>query len=60
VGRVTASIGFSVLRSDETPVANVDRADQALYYAKRAGRNRVEQYEDLLAKGLIAPPSRED
>lgn len=60
VGHVTASIGFSILKAEDTPVANVDRADQALYIAKRAGRNRVEQYEDLLAKGLIEPPSRED
>ena len=38
---VTVSIGVSVLHADETLTAGLARADQALYDAKREGRNRV-------------------
>ncbi|WP_201245576.1 diguanylate cyclase [Halochromatium salexigens] len=42
---VTISIGISPCeRTDSLPAA-VDRADEALYRAKRAGRNRVERAE---------------
>ncbi len=40
--RVTASVGVATLeRSDDTPETILKRADQALYCAKRDGRNRV-------------------
>jgi diguanylate cyclase len=39
---VTASIGVASFRSDDTARDLVKRADDALYEAKRAGRNRVE------------------
>jgi diguanylate cyclase (GGDEF)-like protein len=40
--RVTASVGAEVMQGhDETTAALIERADQALYLAKRAGRNRV-------------------
>ncbi|HEX7398148.1 MAG TPA: GGDEF domain-containing protein [Candidatus Limnocylindrales bacterium] len=43
VGAVTVSVGASVSRSDDEAVATlVERADHALYRAKRQGRNRVE------------------
>ena len=43
VGTVTVSVGASVSRADGEAVADlVERADQALYRAKRQGRNRVE------------------
>ncbi|WP_409523656.1 GGDEF domain-containing protein [Nitrincola sp. MINF-07-Sa-05] len=38
---LTISIGISVLSDDETIDQVLDRSDQALYAAKRAGRNRV-------------------
>ncbi|MDR2186602.1 MAG: sensor domain-containing diguanylate cyclase [Azonexus sp.] len=38
---VTISIGVSELTPQESPEAAISRADEALYAAKRAGRNRV-------------------
>jgi two-component system, cell cycle response regulator len=38
---VTASLGCAILGSGETPEALVARADEALYAAKAAGRDRV-------------------
>jgi diguanylate cyclase (GGDEF)-like protein len=38
---LTISIGVSVLRDSDSPVALFARADQALYSAKRGGRNQV-------------------
>lgn len=37
----TVSIGVSELRRDDTPEALIDRADKALYKAKRTGKNRA-------------------
>jgi diguanylate cyclase (GGDEF)-like protein len=39
---ITASLGIAMLRPGEVVAAAVGRADQALYAAKRLGRNRVE------------------
>ncbi|PKM36701.1 MAG: GGDEF domain-containing protein [Gammaproteobacteria bacterium HGW-Gammaproteobacteria-10] len=39
--RMTASLGTSSLRGDDTLDNFIDRADQAMYRAKQAGRNRV-------------------
>jgi two-component system, cell cycle response regulator len=38
---VTISIGLAALRSEDNAAAVIKRADQALYRAKRDGRNRV-------------------
>jgi len=37
----TVSVGVAVADPDETPEAFVHRADEAMYQAKRAGKNRV-------------------
>jgi len=47
--RVTASFGIASLPEDVTPSpdALIRAADEALYAAKRAGKNRVSVYEDI-------------
>lgn len=39
---VTASFGVSAFKTQDTPLAIIERADKALYTAKENGRNRVE------------------
>ena len=48
--QVTVSVGMSVALSGEiAPEALIEAADAALYRAKANGRNRVEQFEGLVA-----------
>jgi diguanylate cyclase (GGDEF)-like protein len=48
VGSVTASVGIAAYPQDGiTPRDLVHRADQALYFSKYRGRNRVTQYDAL-------------
>ena len=46
IGQVTLSIGVAVAEQDETLESLLERADAALYIAKRNGRNRVEVAPD--------------
>ncbi len=56
VGQVTVSAGFTRIADASTPAAIlIDRADQALYYAKEHGRNRVCSWDALIAAGQLLP-----
>jgi two-component system cell cycle response regulator len=46
-GRVTISIGYASMTGRRTRDELIDAADQALYAAKRAGRNRVASGDEL-------------
>jgi diguanylate cyclase (GGDEF)-like protein len=52
VGTVTVSVGFAGI-SSESPVVILGHADQALYYAKSSGRNRVCHYDELVRSGQL-------
>jgi diguanylate cyclase len=41
IGTITASIGVTVLKQEDSAETAINRADKALYQAKQSGRNRV-------------------
>lgn len=53
VGHVTVSLGFAKVEKDDYPLAILNRADKALYYAKNAGRNQISHYETLVEEGKL-------
>jgi diguanylate cyclase (GGDEF)-like protein len=53
VGRITVSIGFTHVRSDDNPSTAFERADMAVYWAKSHGRNQVAKHADLVARGEL-------
>jgi diguanylate cyclase (GGDEF)-like protein len=57
VCRLTVSIGYAPVEADDTPSSAFARADQAVYAAKQAGRNRTLAYADTAAQsaGTAAP-----
>jgi two-component system chemotaxis family response regulator WspR len=60
LGTVTVSIGAACHRLAEPPDQFVHRADQTLYLAKRAGKNRTatEDQEEALAGKFEASPEK--
>jgi diguanylate cyclase (GGDEF)-like protein len=54
VGQVTVSIGFAPVSAADTAPTVIGRADEALYFAKAHGRNRVCGYQQLLSSGDLA------
>lgn len=53
VGRITVSVGFTEVRSTDTPAAAFERADKAVYHAKQHGRNQVAYHAALVAAGEV-------
>ncbi len=53
VEHVAISAGFTRIGLYDTPSMILDNADQALYYAKENGRNRVCCYEELIDAGQL-------
>lgn len=51
VGTITISIGFSEVKTGDTPSAAFERADKAVYHAKGHGRNQVCSHAALIASG---------
>jgi diguanylate cyclase (GGDEF)-like protein len=53
VGKVTISLGYTRVDSQDTPSICVARADAALYYAKHHGRNNIQSYDTLIDSGEL-------
>jgi diguanylate cyclase (GGDEF)-like protein len=53
VGHITISIGFSEVRTGDTPSGAFERADKAVYHAKEHGRNQVFSHAALIAQGAL-------
>lgn len=51
----TVSIGIVEIAHQSGSTEIISQADQALYYAKEHGRNKVCCYENLLQDSLIKP-----
>lgn len=49
---VTISIGISSFRRDDTANTVFERADSALYFAKKSGRNMVKTEDDIKEDGI--------
>jgi diguanylate cyclase (GGDEF)-like protein len=53
VGRVTACAGFTRVTADDSPDTTLERAERAVDFAQRNGRNKVFSHGDLVRKGFF-------
>jgi diguanylate cyclase (GGDEF)-like protein len=53
VGRVTACAGFTRVTASDSPSTSLERAERAVDYAQRHGRNQVYSHDDLVRKGFF-------
>ncbi|HEX5801478.1 MAG TPA: GGDEF domain-containing protein [Azospira sp.] len=53
IEKMTISIGYCAANTDLLPQEVLGRADRSLYEAKRQGRNRVCEYEELVRTGVF-------
>jgi len=53
IGGITISIGYAPMEKELGISKIIDMADSALYFSKDNGRNQVNNYYDLVDKGLI-------
>jgi diguanylate cyclase (GGDEF)-like protein len=59
VEHVTVSVGFTDVRVGDTPPSAVERADLAVYHAKRHGRNQVRSHAALVREGELADTAQD-
>ena len=52
-GSITISLGLIQIEQNDVISTVVGRADQALYYSKKTGKNRLSVYEDLVEQGIL-------
>ncbi|MEN3373445.1 GGDEF domain-containing protein [Dechloromonas sp. ZS-1] len=53
VDKITISIGYAQIEPEILPVEVLSRADRSLYQAKQDGRNRIYDYQELVAAGVF-------
>ena len=58
VGRATACAGFTRVTADDSPSNTLERAERAVDYAQRNGRNQVHSYDDLVRKGFFGDAAK--
>lgn len=58
VGHITVSVGYTEVRSGDTPSGAFERADKCVYYAKQHGRNQVISHASLHALGIFSDDER--
>jgi PleD family two-component response regulator len=60
VGHISASFGVTQYIEGDTEASLINRADDALYKAKKNGRNRVEMLPPIRTIKLVSSNSRSE
>lgn len=58
VGRVTICAGFTRILADDSPSMALERAERAIDFAQKNGRNKVFSHPDLVRRGLFGEVPR--